>query len=443
MYFSNSQIGIKLVLVSLGVLSSFSIDLVVQADSDDGRINYSDSKLEELSPLNSCNCVAFRFDDIQKDWLLDVQLEMLKTLKENNIPVTIGVIGNEFEGTVVNHVKQLISEETSNIEIANHGWEHEDFTFLDNNIQSQLLKNTNRKIFDATGQSAKIFIPPYNQANTDTLKAMKENNFTHYSSSVLYSEPPYPLITSGIYHFPETATTGAWNKKLNIFYGLPHTETLKDIKASQKIFGFSVVTLHPQEFSTIKNGTYFNQIEENQIHELNLLIDEIKKSDLKIVLLSQINENVIESFDNKEIKSSESEASINSTFSSAPSNEGGCLIATATYGSELAPQVQQLRELRDYELLKTESGSAFMSIFNEFYYSFSPMVADFERENPIFKQTVRLAITPMISSLSILNYMDMDSEAEVLGYGISVMLLNIGMYFAAPAIVIVKIKQKF
>jgi len=38
----------------------------------------------------------------------------------------------------------------------------------------------------------------------------------------------------------------------------------------------------------------------------------------------------------------------------------------------------------------------------------------------------------MISSLSILNYVDMDSEAEVLGYGISLILLNIGMYFAAP-----------
>jgi peptidyl-prolyl cis-trans isomerase B (cyclophilin B) len=50
---------------------------------------------------------------------------------------------------------------------------------------------------------------------------------------------------------------------------------------------------------------------------------------------------------------------------------GGCLIATATYGSELAPQVQQLREIRDNMILSTESGTAFMSGFNQFYYSFS------------------------------------------------------------------------
>ncbi len=56
---------------------------------------------------------------------------------------------------------------------------------------------------------------------------------------------------------------------------------------------------------------------------------------------------------------------------------------------------------------------------------------------------VRLAITPMVSSLSILNYVDMDSESEVLGYGISLILLNIGMYAGIPAIVIVGIKRKF
>ncbi len=124
-------------------------------------------------------------------------------------------------------------------------------------------------------------------------------------------------------------------------------------------------------------------------------------------------------------------------------NGGGCLIATATYGSELAPQVQQLRELRDNKLLQTESGSAFMESFNNFYYSFSPTIADFERENPVFREAVKIAITPMISSLSILNYVDMDSEAEVMGYGISLILLNVGMYFVAPAIVIVGIKKKF
>ena len=129
--------------------------------------------------------------------------------------------------------------------------------------------------------------------------------------------------------------------------------------------------------------------------------------------------------------------------SSQTKESSGCLIATATYGSELAPQVQQLRELRDNSLLQTESGTQFMGMFNDVYYSFSPIIADYERENPVFREMVKLAITPMISNLSILNYVDMDSEVEVLGYGISLILLNIGMYLGIPAIVIVGIKKRF
>jgi len=125
------------------------------------------------------------------------------------------------------------------------------------------------------------------------------------------------------------------------------------------------------------------------------------------------------------------------------SEGGGCLIATATYGTELAPQVQQLREIRDQKLMKTESGQLFLNSFNEFYYSFSPVIADYERENPVFKKVVKIAITPMISSLSILNYVEMDSKSEVLGYGISLIILNIGMYFGIPAAVIVGIRKKF
>ena len=131
-----------------------------------------------------------------------------------------------------------------------------------------------------------------------------------------------------------------------------------------------------------------------------------------------------------------------STNVDVPNDEiGGCLIATATYGSELAPQVQQLRELRDNSLLHTESGTAFMESFNKIYYSFSPIIADYERENPVFKEAVKLTLTPMLSSLSILNYTDMDSESSVLGYGIGVILMNIGIYFVAPALIIYKIRK--
>ena len=125
----------------------------------------------------------------------------------------------------------------------------------------------------------------------------------------------------------------------------------------------------------------------------------------------------------------------------ADGENGGCLIATATFGSELAPQVQQLRELRDNTVLKTNSGIAFMTTFNQFYYSFSPTVADFEREQPVFKEVMKVTLTPMLSSLSLLNYADIDSEEEMLGYGISIVLLNIGMYVGIPVFGILKLYQ--
>ena len=122
------------------------------------------------------------------------------------------------------------------------------------------------------------------------------------------------------------------------------------------------------------------------------------------------------------------------------SSGGGCLIATATYGSEMSTEVQQLRELRDNQLLNTEFGSAFMSTFNDIYYSFSPIIADMERESPIFKEVVKLAITPMISSLSLME--SANSESEVLGLGLSVIVLNLGMYLGVPAVVIIGIRKR-
>jgi len=107
----------------------------------------------------------------------------------------------------------------------------------------------------------------------------------------------------------------------------------------------------------------------------------------------------------------------------------------------MAPQVQFLREIRDNKVMSTELGASFMTGFNQFYYSFSPVIADYERENPLFKEAVKIGLTPMLTSLSILSVVDVDSEQGMLGYGIAIIMLNIGMYFVAPAMVLYGIKK--
>ena len=116
----------------------------------------------------------------------------------------------------------------------------------------------------------------------------------------------------------------------------------------------------------------------------------------------------------------------------ADDDDNGCLIATAAYGTELAPQVQALREVRDATLLSTGAGSGFMSSFSSVYYAFSPHVADLEREVPAFRQAVGLFLTPMVYALQVVTLAEPGSESDVLAYGIVAIALVAGMYVAAP-----------
>jgi peptidyl-prolyl cis-trans isomerase B (cyclophilin B) len=157
-------------------------------------------------------------------------------------------------------------------------------------------------------------------------------------------------------------------------------------------------------------------------------------------------DNMISSFrtflpDSQKFTNPENEVIVLDDESFNETEKSGCLIATATFGSEMAPQVQFLREIRDNIVLQTESGTSFMTVFNQFYYSFSPTIADYERENPVFKEAVKLAITPLLASLTLLQFADIDSESEMLGYGIGVILLNVGIYFVIPAVFIMKIRK--
>jgi len=205
-----------------------------------------------------------------------------------------------------------------------------------------------------------------------------------------------------------------------------------------KVTGIKTKTYGKKTFETIEVRTERTTNDEGNVMVYSLIQNYDKKTGVMLETLMEMKmANIILGTISMDFR-------IKAIDSYTPNTEtSGCLIATATYGSELSSQVQMLREIRDNVLFSTSSGTTFMTGFNEFYYSFSPTIADLERQSPLFKELVKMIITPMLSTLSILNYADINSEQAILGYGISIILLNVGLYFVVPIVVILKIRTKF
>lgn len=78
-----------------------------------------------------------------------------------------------------------------------------------------------------------------------------------------------------------------------------------------------------------------------------------------------------------------------------------CLIATATFDSELAPEVQFLRDFRDRQITNSFAGSNFMGLFDAWYYSFSPSVAQYEYSHATMRAMVRVTLYPLLGVLHV------------------------------------------
>jgi peptide/nickel transport system substrate-binding protein len=101
--------------------------------------------------------------------------------------------------------------------------------------------------------------------------------------------------------------------------------------------------------------------------------------------------------------STRSTSSSQTSTSSTPSAPSKCLIATATFGSELAPEVALLRNFRDSQVLQTAAGSSFMLAFNAFYYSFSPQVASYISSHDYVRAGMKVVLYPLIGILYVTN----------------------------------------
>ena len=119
---------------------------------------------------------------------------------------------------------------------------------------------------------------------------------------------------------------------------------------------------------------------------------------------------------------------------------GGCLIATAAYGTELDPAVQNLRDIRN-KMYESEAAGDLMHATNNFYYSFSPTVADWERQNSVFRDVVRTLITPSLASFAVFDHATMNTNDELVWYVALMAALNIGGYLSVPFVAVVGIRR--
>jgi peptide/nickel transport system substrate-binding protein len=122
--------------------------------------------------------------------------------------------------------------------------------------------------------------------------------------------------------------------------------------------------------------------------------------------------------------------------------ESMCIIATATYGSELSPEVQFLRNFRDKTVLNTFAGSSFMVLFNLWYYSFSPSVAQVITQSSLLQRLFRVLLTPLLKILQVSKFsyslLSFNKEIGVFTAGLVASILITIIYLGLPLMLVNK-----
>ena len=195
---------------------------------------------------------------------------MIELFRRSNATLTLGIVGNAIgeDKLLVDYLKN-----SSNIEIANHGWNHEPFEQFSRERQSQLMRQTNDRISLTFGVKPVTFIAPYNTFNDDTIDAMKENGLSIISAHFLAGSPKMP-DDKGVYRLPTYVSVSEWEGPGGRWYSTPTDYTMRDLLNGVQEHGYSVVMLHPHDYDNAA--------------EIEKLIDRVRASNLRIVTISEI-----------------------------------------------------------------------------------------------------------------------------------------------------------
>lgn len=182
-----------------------------------------------------CNCVAFRLDDVQDYYHTDNQISIIQAFA--NEKLTVGVIG----GDIGNDTK-LVSflKSRPNLEFANHGWHHENFTLFSLSEQAELVRKSDsaiRKLFE----KPTTFIPPYDELDQSVPIAVKQHGYRAISG---YSWTDEGISrNNGITFVPGNVEFSDYSN--NKWTEIPEPEIEKGIADSMAKNGYAVVVMHP------------------------------------------------------------------------------------------------------------------------------------------------------------------------------------------------------
>jgi peptidoglycan/xylan/chitin deacetylase (PgdA/CDA1 family) len=291
---------LTIIVISIGLLSILMIlnlgNLILQPSFSE-IISYGNNGTAH----SNCNCVVFRMDNTQDYWVRAGQLAAMNQFIFRNQSVTVGMIMGSIgdDSEIINKIKQ--GSDSGLFELAMHGWNHTDFTKLNEEEQRNSLNDSNRKMIELFGNASEIFIPPFETFNDDTINAMKQvdmkilagntSSFDQLELKVNNNESPTlsssPVQSKNISYIPATISFKDY------YEGQYEKNSLENIfnNATQSIgeYGYAVIAFDPQDFMQIDdNGGPTDTVDENEINDLSRLIHFILSNNVRIGSFSEI-----------------------------------------------------------------------------------------------------------------------------------------------------------
>jgi len=273
----------------------------------------------------SCNCVVFRMDDLQDNWIRSAQIVAMNLFLSKKIPLSLGIIMNSIgnDSQVINKIKEGTNGSTPLFELALHGWDHVDYSKLSEREQKDTLEQAANKMLQLFGYKSNIFITPYGPFNYNTIKAMNNLGIRILSSAMVNEQrfdnsrsialtTSYSANTTSVGNTfsndmttslglqPRSADATVYHlPAMSLFYndenGKPPVKTpigqiLAETKNNIKKYGYSVIVFHPQDLveRDDKGNVIGNGVNSNEVSDLSRLIDSIIQEKIPIVHFSTV-----------------------------------------------------------------------------------------------------------------------------------------------------------